>query len=511
MINMCKDANILKIMLGLVKYVDVDEIEDLPKVKVKNIEEFLEAHKVLGKHVICRYRDNNESIFFFVDNGVIFYIPSEGFKTLEDMIDAKSLGLNAKEYYEYLHFGDIEEYKKYKNSGFESIEEYKKAKELGFIGGLKKLEEEGIAKKIDDKYIIEYLYYGILEEHAFSRDVDLYKFAMSKGFKNFEELTNALKFFFGDANEYRDALKRGFKDAYEYNDALSRGFKTAEEYRIARAVGVSSKKELEEYLKLKEICENFRLETFEEGYLLNVLTNLNIDEEITLNKLYNILKEKERLMKIKKDMLNKLSNSTSPPWYSTKFTTIDDLEHYLENSEIISYLGEYMKEKKVFKRVYPPKPSRRIVVIDAISVLNNPHNISEQAISNLIKKIKNAGFKNIIVVMDTATYYKIKEKEICKMLLKECEMKVLNSKNDAYRLIIEYIKNFGALVISNASFKDYIMETSDHNLSYKNMKNHIIPFIIENGEINLDIELLRKLYTEVVTKRIEKIKSDVVA
>ncbi|MEO2117679.1 MAG: hypothetical protein ABGW92_04650 [Methanocaldococcus sp.] len=507
---MDKKLNILKIRSNLIKYVDVDTVEDLPRIKVKSIEEFLESIRVLGKQVICRYADNIEQIFFFVDNGVIFYIPSEGFKTISDMVEAKSLGLKAEEYYEYLELGDINEYKRYKSSGFKSIEEYKKAKELGFIGGLEKLVKEGIARKIDDnKYCIEYLYYGILEEQVFSNDAELYNFAIEQGFNSFDELVEALKAGFGDANEYRDALKRGFKDAYEYNDALSKGFMNAEEYRIAKAIGVNSKKELEEYMELKRICENFGLETFEEGYLIKILMSMDLDEEITLRDLYNKLKEKERLMKIKKDMLNKLTNLSSPSWYSTRFTTIDDLEEYLVDSEIVSYLGEYIKEEKIFRRIYPPKPSRRIVIIDAISILNDVCNLSPNSIESLIKKIKSAGFKNIIVVLDRATYYKIKGKDVCRFLANECDIKINESEEEAYKLIIEYIKNFGALVISNTSFKDYIIK--DSKLSYRDIKEYIIPFTVENGEINLDIELLRKLYTEVVTKRIEKIKSDVVS
>ncbi|AIJ04894.1 hypothetical protein JH146_0043 [Methanocaldococcus bathoardescens] len=506
---MDKKLNILKIKADLIKYVDVEEIENLPKVKVKSVEEFLEAHRVLGKHVIYRYKDNFEQIFFFVDNGVIFYIPTNGFKSLSDLIDAKSLGLSAEEYYEYLEFENIDEYKKYKSSGFRNIEEYKKAKELGFIGGLQELVKEGIARKIDDKYCIEYLFYGILEEQLFLNDAELYNFALEKGFSNFDELVDALRLGFGDIKEYQDALKRGFKDAYEYNDALSRGFNDAEEYRIAKAIGVSSEKEFKEYRELKRICENFELETFEEGYLLKILMALKLDETINLKDLYNKLKEKEKLMKIKKDMLNKLSNMSVPSWYSTRFATIDDLEEYLENSETISLLGEYSKEGKIFKRIYPPKPSRRIVIIDAISILENIHNLSSESIENLIKKIKNAEFKNVVVITDMATYYKIKGKEICNYLFNECNIKKVESKDEAYDLIIEYIKNFGALVISNASLKDYILNNSKY-LSYKEIEDYIIPFTVESGEINLDVELLRKLYTELVTKRIEKIKADVV-
>ncbi len=503
---MDKEKNILKIRANLIKYVDVDDIDDLPRVKVKSIDEFLEAHRVLGKQVIYRYRDNFDDIFFFIDNGVILYIPSEGFETLEDLIEAKSLNLDAKEYYEYLKLGDIEEYRRYKSSGFKSIDEYIKAKELGFVGGLENLVKEGIANKIDDKYVIEYLLYGILEEQEFSNDAELYYFALENGFKNFNELKEALKAGFGNAEEYKDALNRGFKDAYEYNDALSRGFKDANEYKIAKTIGVSSNKELEEYLELKRICENFGLETFEEGYLLKLLMNMKLDGKISLNELYNKLKEKERLLKLKKDMLNRVASLSSLSWYSTRFTTVDDLEEYLINSEIIPYLGEYIKDKKIFKRIYPPKPSRRIVIIDAISIFNN-RDVSVDSIKNLIKKIKGAGFKNIIVVMDTATYYKIKGKDICKLLANECDIKIKESKDEAYKLIVDYIRNFGALVISNATFKEYMLK--DHTI-HGNIKEYIIPFVIENGEINVDVELLRKIYTEVVTKRIEKIKSNVI-
>ncbi|XRO77702.1 hypothetical protein ACO3VM_04010 [Methanocaldococcus sp. 10A] len=506
---MNNNLNILKIKANLIKYIDVDELEDLPKVKVKSVEEFLEAHRVLGKNVIYRYEDNLEQIFFFVDNGVIFYIPTNGFKSLSDLIDAKSLGLSANEYYEYLQFENIDEYKKYKTSGFKNIEDHKKARNLGFIDGLKKLEEERIAKKLDSKYIIHYLYYGILEEQEFLNDAELYYFAVERGFKNFDELVKALKAGFGDINEYQDALKRGFKDAYEYNDALCKGFNDAEEYKIAKAVGVSSEKEFREYKELKRICENFELETFEEGYLLKILMDMTLDGTINLKDLYNKLKEKERLMKIKKDMLNKLADISVPSWYSTRFSTIDDLEKYLENSEIISLLGEYIKEEKIFKRIYPPKPSRRIVIIDAITVLGNMHNLSSKSIENLIKKIKNVEFKNIIVITDMATYYKIKGKEICNYLFNECNVKKFESKDDAYDFIIDYIKNFGALVISNASFKDYIIKDLKYP-PYKVIKDYIVSFTIEDGEINIDIELLRKLYTELSIKRLEKIKENVI-
>ncbi|CAB3288580.1 conserved protein of unknown function [Methanocaldococcus lauensis] len=506
---MDKNLNILKIRANLIKYVDVDEIENLPKVKVKSVEEFLESHRVLGKNVIYKYEDNIEQIFFFVDNGVIFYIPTNGFKSLPDMIEAKSLGLSAEEYYEYLQFGNIDEYKKYKSSGFRNIEDYKKAKELGFIDGLEKLVNENIAKKVDDKYIIEYLYYGILEEQIFSNDAELYYFALDRGFKSFDELVEALKAGFGDYREYQDALKRGFKDAYEYNDALSRGFKDAEEYKIAKTLGVSSEKELKEYKELKRICENFELETFEEGYLLKILMDMRLDETISLKDLYNKLKEKERLMKIKKDMLNKLADISGPSWYSTRFTTIDDLEEYLENSETISLLGEYIKEEKIFRRIYPPKPSRRIVIIDAITVLGNMHNLSSKSIENLIKKIKNAGFKNVMVIVDIETYYKIKGKDIWKYLIDKCKIKRVESKDEAYDFIIDYIKNFGALVISNASFKDYIMKNPKYP-SYKEIKDYIIPFTIKDGYINIDIELLRKIYSELCIKRLEKIKETVI-
>jgi hypothetical protein len=490
----------------LIKCIEVENIKNFPKIELKSIEEFLDVVNVLGKPFVCKYKDDFEDIFFIVDGGAMYYIPSEGFKTIDDLYDAKTLGMNAEEYYEYINFNDIEEYKKHKSSGFLSIEDYKKAKECGFIGGLEKLVKEGIATKKDGKYMINYYSPSTIGEVSLSNDAELYYFAMEKGFKDFNELLNVLKLGFIDISEYRDAIKRGFSDPHEYNDALSKGFKDAEEYYLAKDIGIKSKEEFEEYKKLKEICKAFNLETFEEGYLINILINMELGSEITLNDLYRKLKEKVGLMKLKKDMLSKLYSSSSTSWYSTKFSKIEELDEYLSKSEIVGYLGEYSKKEKIFRRVYPSEPSKRFVIIDGISVLNSADTPSAKYIEELIKKVKDAGFKHIIII-DVETYKKSKDKEVYEKLSKECDIKKEDSMEEAYKLIAAYIKTFGALVISNATFKDYLIKDS---VGYKTINNYIIPFVIKGGDVNVDVELLRKIFTELVANRIERIKRNVI-
>jgi len=78
---------------------------------------------------------------------------------------------------------------------------------------------------------------------------------------------------------------------------------------------------------------------------------------------------------------------------------------------------------------------------------------------------------------------------------------------EAYKLIAAYIKTFGALVISNATFKDYLIKDS---VGYKTINNYIIPFVIKGGDVNVDVELLRKIFTELVANRIERIKRNVI-
>ena len=487
------------IYLNQIKCIEVEEIENLPKIKLKSINEFLELIKTLKKPIIYRYED----VFFIVDSGAMYYIPAEGFKTLEDLINAKNLGLNAEEYYEYIEFSDMEEYKKYKSSGFSSVEDYNKAKELGFIGGLERLVKKGIAIKKDDKYVISYSTPSTMKEMSFENDASLYYFAMENGFKDFDELVNVLKLGFIDVNEYKDALKRGFKNAYEYNDALSRGFKDAEEYNLAKEMGIKTKEEFDEYKKLKQICEYFGLGTFEEAYLIDILMNMDIGSQITLNDLYKKLKEKVGLLRIKKEVFNKLYSSSTSSWYSIKFLTVDELDEYLSKSEIVKYLGEYDKNTKIFRRCYPSEPSKRFVIIDGISVLNSVDVPSAKYIEEVIKKIKDAGFKHIIII-DTETYQKSIDKDVYEKLAKECEIKKEASKEDAYRLIAEYIKTFGALVVSNASFKDYMIKDPH---GYKSINNYIIPFVVKKGEIDIDVELLRKIFTELVTDRIKRLKN----
>ena len=127
------------IYLNQIKCIEVEEIENLPKIKLKSVNEFLELIKTLKKPIIYRYED----VFFIVDSGAMYYIPAEGFKTLEDLINAKNLGLNAEEYYEYIEFSDMEEYKNTNPLDFHQLKIIRKPKNLDLLLGLR-----GLLKKV---------------------------------------------------------------------------------------------------------------------------------------------------------------------------------------------------------------------------------------------------------------------------------------------------------------------------------------------------------------------------
>jgi len=131
--NMKNNAKIL------IKCIEVENIKNFPKIELKSIEEFLDVVNVLGKPFVCKYKDDFEDIFFIVDGGAMYYIPSEGFKTIDDLYDAKTLGMNAEEYYEYINFNDIEEYKNINLLDFYLLMTTKKQKNLDLLEGLRNL------------------------------------------------------------------------------------------------------------------------------------------------------------------------------------------------------------------------------------------------------------------------------------------------------------------------------------------------------------------------------------
>ncbi len=463
---------VLKIKSLKLENIEVPNFDEYEMFKINNIETFL---SILPNNKVFKYKDKFMDIFFTLKDGKIFYIDANGFKTLYDYIEAKNLGFDAEEYYIFKkYFNDLEEYKKFKNSGFSDVKEYFKAKKLGFIGSYRKLVEEKILEPFDGLYILHYLFKGYRESTIINNDCDVYKFCIKNNFKDFNTFLEAIKNGFGNYDEYIDALKRGFTNAYDYNDALFLGFECAKDYYIAKELGIHSYKEYEEYKELKYLCEIFKLETFEEGYLIKYLLSLNFGDKISLDSLYNHLEEKRNIISLKKKVNNNLFfNTTRPLWYSTKFYSKEVLDKYLEYSLVIKFLGIY--EDKIFYKVLTNNPKNMLVLLD----LTDFENLENKKIISILENIKEIGFENFLIIVNESIDIDFNLEGFLNVISSIPIRKVFSLLIDNLNLIILTNKNIDAKYT-------YIIKLSE----------------------NMDFEksILKEIYNEISVRRIENLK-----
>ncbi|WP_423792764.1 hypothetical protein ACPB8Q_00760 [Methanocaldococcus indicus] len=474
------DYKLLKIKTIGIEIINFGDFDRYEKIKLDDIEKFLEYVDKLKINTIFKYKDNIIDIFYIVDENknIIYYIDAYGFENLYDYIEAKILGFTAEEYYIFKTLGSLEEYNRFKTSGFKDVKEYLRAKELGYIGCLEILKEHNLVEKyFDDVYLIYYLKNGFKESVAVSNDYDIYKFATNNYFNNFNTFLEALKIGFGNYNEYFDAIKRGFTDAVEYYTAISLGFQTAKDYYNALDLGIHTVKEYEEYKKLSILCALFKLETFEEGYLINILLDLDFNKEISLDDLYNKLLEKRNLLRLKKKINNHVfSNITKPFWYSTKFINIDDLENFLKNSLVIKFFGEYIEDKKIFLKKYTTNP-KNILVLIGLYCHQKPTNLED-----IIRAIKDIGFEYISIISNK----EIKQEGIFSTVK-------LENKDNIKNILLMLINRLNTIIISNIELNDKF--------------ENFIELEIINSEANIDTKILKDIYNNISIKRLKILRN----
>jgi hypothetical protein len=511
--------SLLKLHANTYEHIKVDEMSSMPMIKLKNVREFLKFAGKCGTGFVCVYdgEENESGKFFITVNGVIYWIPNQGYNSLYDLFVGSETGFSlGEDYYKYreLKFSSPKEYFEFKKSGFSSKSDYMTAKKLGFIGSLKRLEEEGLAYDdllSDCKYVVCYTKEGYKDEYKFCSDADVYYYAIEEGFKNFDEFCNALLLEFGNAEAYRDALQNGFQTADKYYDGLEGGFKNIEEYNRAKELGIYSKQSYKLYLKLKNIMSEYRLETFEEAFLYDIIFDIPIGSKITIDELWERLKNDSRIKLTPKERLlvetynlyncnndsEKISDYTQK-WFSKRFNSKGELKKYLIHDDILSSILKYRLEQGIFEKTPSTIFSKRYVVIDGINISQN---ISDENLFDYIKSItdmiKELGFEKIII-MDKS---KIPSNEYNDVNLKE-----VDSKEEAYELIISYVKGLGALVITNETFDSW--KQKDKWIS-KNIHKYIVNYSITNKQINVDKKVIKELFEEMVEDRVNIIKNKV--
>ena len=87
-------------------------------------------------------------------------------------------------------------------------------------------------------------------------------------------------------------------------------------------------------------------------------------------------------------------------------------------------------------------------------------------------------------------------------------VKETDSKEEAYNLIINYVKGMGALVITNETFDEW--KKNDRWIA-RNIHKHIVNYSINNGNIEVDKKIIKELFEEMVEARVNVIKNKVLS
>ena len=484
------DDELLKITADNIEHVRVDEMNSMPMIKLKDIKEFIKFAKKCGSGFVCVYggKEPNSGKFFVVVGGVLYWIPNKGYKKVRDYLIGSEKGFNnGGDYYggEEFGFSNSNEYIKFKEAGFDNTYDYQNAEKLGYLKGFEELENEELLynNTINEcKYITYYGKNGFMDEYNIINDADLYYFATKNNFENFEEFKSALLVGFGNSNDYKDALEKGFKTAEEYYTGLEEGFKTAEEYYKSLELGIHSKESFEFYDKLEKIKLKYNLDTFEEALLYDILFNMPVGSAISVDELWDNLRNNKKIKQVPKERINallknhaQLKNRTgkieqSQIWYSKIFDDIEDLKKYILQQEFISSIIKYNKNKSIFEKCKMPIFSKRFIIIDTID-------INHKYILQLRDFIRELHFEVVIITH--------KSKRLSSSI-NGAHIITANSEEGVQDILINYVKGFGASVITNEKFEE--LRKIDKWVS-DNIDKYIINYSISEEDI---ISLSRK-------------------
>ncbi|UXM84351.1 hypothetical protein [Methanococcus aeolicus] len=495
---------LLKITADNIEHVQVEEMNPMPMIKLKSIKEFIMFAKKCGSGFVCVYneKESNSGKFFVMVGGVLYWIPNKGYNKLRDYLIGSKQGYNnGNDYYEGKEFGfsKCNEYIKFKEAGFDNTHDYRNAKKLGYLKGLEELEHMGLLYNNtlnECKYINYYGDSGFIEEYDIANNADLYYFAIKNNFEDFEEFKSALLAGFRNANAYKNAYKNGFKTAEEYHLCLEEGFKTAEEYHKSLELGMHSKESLEFYDKLEKIKLKYNLDTFEEALLYDTIFNMPVNGAISIDELWDNLRNNKKIKQVPKERINailenhdQLKNKSekieyTQTWYSKTFEDKDDLKKYILQQEFISSIIKYNENKEIFEKYNMPIFSKRFIIIDTSS-------ITHKYISQLRDIIRELHFEVVTII----PRFKKSSSPIAGTytILTNSEEGVLN-------IIINYIKGFGASVITNEKFEEW--RKIDRWVS-DNIDKYLINYSIsEEDIISIDRkEILRLHLTEMIKNK----------
>ncbi len=370
---------------GEIKYIEIDNTNNLPTVWIKNIDDFDAMIKNQSVSTVFLWAGTNivskdVSTTAIIKAGDMYYAynldgyktiadykagKSANFKSAEDYMKAKDLGISESDFYYY-----------YARNTFEKVEDASDAYKNGFVD-LSQIDNRNYREKRGDK--LSGLAKGAAsilrsdyDERLNKADSQIYYDAKGLGYNNFADYDEYLYYAakgFKDKNEYLLAKSKGFERAELFNQAMEAGFTDKSEYGEAKTLGVKNKADLEKYKKISTAIDKLITDKKlnKDDAILYYLIQQVPKGEYAVSALSKTLREnfeQDRSQNSRElnSALNRYFSNNNPMSYEgVQYLIERRLESFLRGIDTanlglpnkgidISQLGSYNKKTEIFKK-----------------------------------------------------------------------------------------------------------------------------------------------------------------
>ncbi|MBK6890388.1 MAG: hypothetical protein IPI59_03155 [Sphingobacteriales bacterium] len=315
--------------------------------------------QTLPEHLLPNKKESGKKTytqFSFFQNGLFYAINGLNYNNLTDYREGQKAGFTTgDEYYQaqqagFLNFAD---YNACLKAGFTNRANYQTAAELGFENALQKLH-----KSCSQKNLLDTTYKKLI--HHCHTDADIWHFATQHGYTTYTEFEQAVLTGFANANapDFRKALEQGFQSPESFYQAQKGQFESPNELAAAQQHGITQKDELENYQKLTNIAEAHQLPALDQALLYDLLTDLQPNRKIAVDRLWKMLKEAEKSLRtpaedrkwFDRPLGQLFSKGKIPAWYTTSLQAPEDISIWLLSQKNANNLGHYDPDGEVFER-----------------------------------------------------------------------------------------------------------------------------------------------------------------
>jgi len=321
------------------------------------------------------------------------------------------------------------------------------------------------------------------DESSSSYDGDVFYYAKSLGYNDFQDYLDAIKRGFGNLkiDERKKAAELGCNNMSEYEEyqqmeALMReaGFDSYKEYTEARSLGFDRQK-YATYASIKKIKEKYAFSTFQETHLFLILNRKSLPREKDLSDIVDLL-EKESPMDE-----SRIRYGKPPEWYGKNMKSEKQIEAFLSGSKQLSGLGVYHTERKIFVSF-----SDHSLLVDGsnIAYINigreQGAKPSAKNIELVVDKLKHDGFSEIKVFYDASLLNITEDRDCLAKLENEGIAKPVPAECDPIELMIKYAKDQGSFIVTNDELKAWSERDS---WVRGNINRFRIALTIDNGVV----------------------------